>query len=110
VNWAGAGLGDLACGVIRQLDLQNEAFDIVLSGSFFKGSDRLQQLIDDTVSGVAPRARTKRLEALPVMGGVLLAMEGNGIATPEKSPEIRHSLHQSSLAFAERKAGPDRPS
>jgi N-acetylglucosamine kinase-like BadF-type ATPase len=74
VDWAGRELGDLALGVIRQLDLAESRFDLVLSGSFFKGSPRLRVLIEDVVSSAAPGARFVRLNAPPVAGGVLLAM------------------------------------
>jgi N-acetylglucosamine kinase-like BadF-type ATPase len=74
VDWAGRELGDLALGVIRQLDLADENFDLVLSGSFFYGSPRLQVLMEDVVSSTAPGARFVRLNAPPVAGGVLLAM------------------------------------
>ncbi len=75
VAWAGRGLGDLACGVIRQLNLQDASFDVVLSGSFFRGSPRLADLIDEAITREAPRARITPLDAPPVTGGVLLAME-----------------------------------
>jgi N-acetylglucosamine kinase-like BadF-type ATPase len=74
VDWAGRELGEMALGVIRQLGLAGENFDIVLSGSFFEGSPKLQTAIAEVVSAGAPEARFVRLAAPPVAGGVLLAM------------------------------------
>jgi N-acetylglucosamine kinase-like BadF-type ATPase len=81
LRWAGRELGDLAVGVARQVDLTQEAFDVVLSGSFYNGSKLLQESMAETVHAVAPQARFVRLEAPPVIGGVLLAMEQVGLDT-----------------------------
>jgi N-acetylglucosamine kinase-like BadF-type ATPase len=78
ITWAGQQLGDLVLGVIRQLALQDERFDVVLSGSFFKGSPRLQELVHEVVQSEAPHAQIVRLHAPPVAGSVLLAMELDG--------------------------------
>lgn len=91
VTWAGRQLGELANGVIRQLGLADQSFDVLLSGSFFRGAARLQTLIGQTVLAEAPGARIIRLAAPPVTGAVLLAMEaGNGL-----TPQIRHALLES---------------
>ena len=37
IQWAGEELGGLAQGIIRQLDIAEERFPVVLAGSFFKG-------------------------------------------------------------------------
>lgn len=88
VTWAGQQLGDLALGVIRQLVLQDERFDVVLSGSFFKGSPRLQELVRETVQSEALHAQIVRLHAPPVAGSALLAMELDG----QVSPLVRQTL------------------
>lgn len=80
IVWAGRELGGLACGVIRQLNLEDEAFDVVLSGSFYKGSPVLQQEIAQGVGAVAPEARLVHFEHPPVIGAVLLGMEQCGIS------------------------------
>ena len=79
VRWAGDQLGQMACGAIRQLDLQNEAFDVVLIGSLFDGHPLLAETLAETVHGTAPAARLVRLTAPPVVGGVLLGMEQAGL-------------------------------
>lgn len=78
VRWAGEELGMMAVGVIRQLELEEAAFDVVLIGSLYKGHPLLTETLASTVHRVAPRARLRRLEAPPVVGGVLLGMEAAG--------------------------------
>jgi len=79
VRWAGSELGQMACGVINQLDIQNDAFDVVLIGSLFDGHPLLAESLGETVHRLAPRARLVRLDVPPVVGGVLLGMEAAGI-------------------------------
>jgi N-acetylglucosamine kinase-like BadF-type ATPase len=75
ISWAGTELGELACAVIRQLDLQEEPVEVVQSGSLYQGGALLTEPMRQTVLRTAPRARMVRMEAPPVVGGVLLAME-----------------------------------
>jgi N-acetylglucosamine kinase-like BadF-type ATPase len=81
VRWAGRELGDLALGVIRQLDFQELGFDVVLAGSLYGGSPLLVEAMQQTIHAEAPGARLVRLAAPPVVGGVLLGMEQVGIKT-----------------------------
>ena len=76
--WAGRELGDLALGVIHQLELEDQAFDVVLAGSFYKGSPVIAKAMQPVIHGIAPAARLIRLEAPPALGGVLLGMEQAG--------------------------------
>jgi N-acetylglucosamine kinase-like BadF-type ATPase len=95
IHWAGKELGNLAVGVIRQLGLQEKEFEVVMAGSFWKGSPVLAEEAACVVHSIAPRAKFVRLSAPPVTGAVLLAMEVAGlvpwnirdhlIATVEKS-------------------------
>ena len=75
VQWAGFGLGDVANGVIRQLDIAEMTFDVVMSGSFFNGGALLQTAMERMVFTIAPQANFIRLTAPPVIGAVLLSME-----------------------------------
>lgn len=88
VQWAGAELGSLAVGVIRQLALENETFDVVLSGSSYKGSGRLREVMAVTIHAVAPQARLVRLKVPPVAGGVLWGMEVAGLETAVCRPVL----------------------
>lgn len=78
LTWISHELGQLAIGVIRQLNIETESFDVVLAGSFYKGSPIIAQTMLETIHKVAPYARLIRLEAPPVVGGVLLGMEAAG--------------------------------
>ena len=88
VDWAGRELGEMALGAVRQLDLADEDFDVVLSGSFFNGSPRLQSTIAGVVSAAAPGARYVRLGAPPVAGGVLLAVASEKEITPQMRQKV----------------------
>jgi hypothetical protein len=68
----------MANGVIRQLGFETLAFDVVMAGSFFAGSPLLAEAMGETIHPVAPGARLVRLDAPPVVGGVLLGIEQAG--------------------------------
>jgi len=95
IEWAGRELGSLACGVIRRLDLENETFDLVLAGSLYNGSPVLARELGRTVHAVAPDARLVRLDASPVIGGVLLGME----AADHNAANVRTRLLESAPAL-----------
>ena len=91
VRWAGHELGELACAVIRQLALQDEAVEVVQIGGLFDGGPLYTDAVHETILALAPRARFVRLTVPPVVGGVLLGANAAGI-----SPEsIRARLIQS---------------
>jgi N-acetylglucosamine kinase-like BadF-type ATPase len=81
IRWAGSELGQMACGVIRQLDLEADEFDLVLVGSLYEGHPLLTESLRSTVQEVAPGARLVRLAVPPVVGAVLLGMEAAGLET-----------------------------
>jgi N-acetylglucosamine kinase-like BadF-type ATPase len=93
ICWAGRELGDLAVGVIRQLNFQNIGFEVVLAGSLFKGSSMLSTALKEKVLIEAPKAKFVRLKEPPVVGGVLLGMEAAG----EEIYRYRDRLLESSL-------------
>jgi N-acetylglucosamine kinase-like BadF-type ATPase len=77
VVWAGRELGSMANGIIRQLGLEAAEFEVVLAGSFFKGSPVLVEVMRETI--IAPGAQLVRLDAPPVVGGVVLGMQQVGL-------------------------------
>jgi N-acetylglucosamine kinase-like BadF-type ATPase len=91
IRWAGRELGSLALGIIRQLDFQDQPVEVVLSGSFFRGSPLLLPPLEQVVLAEAPRARVMRLTAPPVVGGVLLGMEQAGVPYAEVRPVLLDS-------------------
>ena len=79
MRWAGRELGEMAVGVINQLEIQKEEFEVVLIGSLHGNSPILDQSLRETVLNLSPHARFVRLTVPPVVGGVLLGMEEAGL-------------------------------
>lgn len=74
-RWAGEQLGSMVIGVVRQLNFQDETFEVVEMGGVFKAGKLLTDPLHATVLQVAPGARFVPLKAPPVVGAALLAME-----------------------------------
>jgi N-acetylglucosamine kinase-like BadF-type ATPase len=81
ICWAGRELGSQAVGIIHQLELEGEAFEVICGGSFFKGSPVVLEELARTVHAAAPGAQVLRLEVPPVAGGVMLGMSMAGAHT-----------------------------
>jgi N-acetylglucosamine kinase-like BadF-type ATPase len=81
VRWCGEELASLAIGVIRQLELQHESFEVVLVGSFFNSGPLLLEPMQRLILAEAPQARFVRMTAPPVVGALLLGMQVAGVAT-----------------------------
>jgi N-acetylglucosamine kinase-like BadF-type ATPase len=79
IEWAGSELGYTALAVIRQLDIQNREFEVVLVGSIYEMGEMVIGPMQQVIQSEAPFARLVRLSAPPVVGGVLLAMEQVGL-------------------------------
>jgi N-acetylglucosamine kinase-like BadF-type ATPase len=75
MRWAGYELAQIAIGVINQLDLQDDAFEVVLIGSLHGAHPLLDKTLEDTILTAAPQAKLIRLNAPPVVGAALLGME-----------------------------------
>ncbi len=75
IRWMGRELAESAIGVIRQLELETQEFEVVLTGSLYKGNPLLAETMHQIIQQVAPGARLVPLNAPPVVGAVLLAME-----------------------------------
>jgi N-acetylglucosamine kinase-like BadF-type ATPase len=75
IRWAGESLADLAAGVARQLEIEQEQFEVVLVGSLFNGGNLLIEPMRAALLKAAPGATLVRLTTPPVIGGVLLGME-----------------------------------
>ena len=90
IAWAGRELGSLACGVIRQIDIEDLAFEVVLVGSLYNGGERLIGPMRDTIHELAPNATRSSCAARPVAGAVLLGMTQAGLdgsKSAERLPE-----------------------
>ena len=88
IRWIGRELGDMALGIIRQLDLAQESFEVVLVGSVYNGGERLIGPMRDAILAEAPAARLVRLTAPPVVGAVLLGMQQAGLPAASLRPAL----------------------
>ena len=95
LRWAGESLADLAAGVIRQLEIENEQFEVVLVGGLFNGGPLLIEPMRAALLKLAPGARLVKLTTPPVIGGVLLGMEQCALPTSA----LRENLIQSTQAL-----------
>jgi N-acetylglucosamine kinase-like BadF-type ATPase len=75
LHWISKELANLAIGIIRQLHFEALEFDLVLSGSLYKGSPLIREMLLGHVRHVAPDVVGVHLAAPPVVGGVFLGME-----------------------------------
>jgi len=75
LHWAGNELGEMANAVIRQLEFENLAFDVVMTGSMFEGGAMLIEPMRAMIHKLAPKARLVRLSSPPVLGAVMIGME-----------------------------------
>ncbi|MBK8899549.1 MAG: ATPase [Anaerolineaceae bacterium] len=94
LRWTGEELAEMAKSVIRQLDFAGETFDVVLSGSLFKGGRLLIDPMWQALTKYAPQARMVHLAAPPVIGSVILGMEQAGVkATAVTRQTLTDSLY-----------------
>ena len=75
IRWAGEELGWLAVSVARQIEMENDAVEIIQSGSVFDAGEIITEPMKNIVIQHCPRAIIKRLDGPPVVGAVLLGME-----------------------------------
>lgn len=88
VRWAGEELGWLAVSVVRQIGMEQDEVEIVLSGSVFDGGELLTEPMRQVIFRHIPKAHITRLDGPPVVGPVLLGMQ---IAGMDGYP-FRHKL------------------
>jgi N-acetylglucosamine kinase-like BadF-type ATPase len=75
IRWAGEELGWLAVSVARQIEMENEAVEIIQSGSVFKAGKAITEPMEEIVLKHCPRAKLIRLDGPPAVGAVILGME-----------------------------------
>ncbi len=74
-RWAGEELGWLAVSVARQIEMENDAVEIIQSGSIFEAGELITSPMCEVVLQHCPRAKLIRLDGPPVIGAVILGME-----------------------------------
>jgi len=75
IHWAGEELGWLAVSVARQIGMENDAVEVIQSGSVFEAGEILTDPMRAVVLQHCPHATIKRLDGPPVVGAVILGME-----------------------------------
>ena len=78
IRWAGEELGWLAVSVARQIEMENDALEVIQSGSVFEAGDIITEPMKDVVLKHCPKAKLIRLACPPVVGAVVLGMEQAG--------------------------------
>lgn len=94
IQWAGHELGELACAVIRQLDLQQDELEVVQIGGLFAGGPLYTDAVHETVLKEAPRARFITLTVPPVVGAVLLGARASGLEPNSLREELIRSTER----------------
>ena len=89
IHWAGCEIGEMVNAVIRQLEFEDLAFDVVMTGSMFEGGAMLIEPMRATIHELAPQAQLVRLTAPPVLGAALLGMEAGNL---QLTPAIRKTM------------------
>jgi N-acetylglucosamine kinase-like BadF-type ATPase len=80
----GLALAEYAVAAIRRFNMSQEAFEVVLVGSVFKGPGTLlADTITTAIHRVAPHARVVRSHFEPVIGALLLAYDALGLTISE---------------------------
>ena len=93
IEWAAAELGGAAATVARRLDMEDGPYELVLSGGLFRGGG---ELLETLISRSVPTALLTRLEAPPVTGAVLMALEAvGGRPTPDVHERVSRALNSS---------------
>jgi N-acetylglucosamine kinase-like BadF-type ATPase len=72
----------MACAIIRRLGVESERPEVVFGGGLFDGAyGGFAARIEELVSAVAPGSHFRRLDAPPVLGSALLALDAIGAST-----------------------------
>lgn len=94
VRWAALELASLTSGVIRQLHLEAQTFDVVLVGSMYNGGPLLLEPMQAAVRALAPGARFVKLTVPPVVGAVLVGMQAAGLDARALRQYLLTSTHE----------------
>jgi len=79
IRWAGEELGWLAISVARQIGMDNEEVEVILSGSVFEAGAILTDPMCKILLKHCPNAKIIRLDGPPVVGPVILGMQQAGL-------------------------------
>ncbi len=100
LEWGGRYLGEMVNAVARHLDMCAETFDVVATGSVFKGiSPVLTDAMTTKVHRECPNARPVRALFEPVVGALLLGIELDVPMTEDRYDVLSKSLEAAEARF-----------
>ena len=89
----GRYLGKMVAGMARQLDMTQDAFEVVTAGSVFKGSSPvLADAMGTVIHRTCPLATTVKPVFEPVVGALLMAIEREFTISDECYDQLSQSL------------------
>ena len=100
LEWAGRFLGQTVAAAARRLHMQDQAFDVVMAGSVFKGdSPILKDALALTLHRDCPDARLVMPTYEPVVGALLLGLDQLGTMDAAFYDRLNQSLMQASTRY-----------
>ncbi len=100
LEWGGRYLGAMVTAAARHLDMCRDAFDVVMTGSVFKGtSPVLVDAMSARVHRECPDARLVRALFEPVVGALLLGLELDAPMDEDKYAVLSESLREAEKRF-----------
>lgn len=100
LEWGGRYLGEMVNAVARHLDMCKDTFDVVTTGSVFKGiSPVLMDAMATRIHRECPNARPVRALFEPVVGALLLGIELDTPMTKERYTTLSASLDAAAARF-----------
>lgn len=79
IRWSGEELGWIAISLARQIEMENDEVEVVLSGSVFNAGDIIIEPMREIIKIHLPKAKMIRLDGPPVVGPLMLGMQMAGI-------------------------------
>ncbi len=100
LEWGGRYLAEMVNAVARHLDMCRDRFDVVMTGSVFKGvSPVLQDAMTTRIHRECPDARIVKALFEPVVGALLLGIELHASMTEDKYAVLTKSLDEAAARF-----------
>lgn len=79
IRWSGEELGWIAIAIARQIEMEQDEVEVVLSGSVFNAGEIIIEPMREMIKKYLPKAKLIRLDGPPVVGPLMLGMQMAGI-------------------------------
>jgi N-acetylglucosamine kinase-like BadF-type ATPase len=100
LEWGGNYLADMVTAAARKLDMCRDSFDVVMTGSVFKGkSPVLKDVMTGRIHRQCPDAQIVHAIYEPVVGALLLGIEIDTVVDDEKYALLSRSLEEAAVRF-----------